>query len=162
MKYLLVFLIFSITKLVSASELDALLMDNCDGPALTVVKKVISWESRGYHKGKIQPWPWTLNVNGRPLFFSSKAQALEVAEYHIVKGAWVDLGFGQVSWNYHHDKFSSVAQALEPSTNIRAACSILNKGFSKHSDTRTAVAYYHRNQLGERAFKYADKVLQSI
>lgn len=93
------------------------------------------------HPEKNRPWPWSVNVNGKSYFFSSKRNAVEFSAKEINKGKSVDIGLMQVNWKWHKQRFSSLSQAFDPVTNLRVAATIL-KQFKRYPKW-VAVGKYH-------------------
>jgi len=90
------------------------------------------------------PWPWTLNVSGRPFFFRSREDAYKAIVYLIQHHQCMfDVGLMQVNWCYNGKRFSSPWDALEPMENIRVAEQILIENYRKSGSPATAVAWYH-------------------
>ena len=110
----------------------------------TVDPKVLAGIAMNESNYAGRPWPWTLNVAGRGYFFKSREGAYRAITYLLSQDRCdFDVGIMQVNWCYHHQRFASPWDALKPSTNIKAAESILNENYSKTHSVAQAVAYYH-------------------
>lgn len=141
---------------------DRILEEECSAVPRDVVMRVITHESKSVYKGKVQPWPWTLNIDGQGYYFESYRLALLAAIKARKEGARrLGLGFGQIEWQYHSGRFSGLAEALKPRENIRAVCEILREAWSSKrvNSWNDAIAYYHRPVLDDISREYAKKVL---
>jgi len=91
-----------------------------------------------------RPWPWTLNVAGRGMYFATREEA-----YAAINGLLAsqrcdfDVGLMQVNWCYHGKRFASPWDALAPATNIRVAEDILTENLRRSGSLMKAVAWYH-------------------
>lgn len=155
------------TVLSEAPPVDAmskLIHAHCDSEVPTViVKKIVTHESKSYYKGKVQPWPWAVNINGVGYYFPTEEAALAAAKKALSHGARrLGLGLGQIEWKYHKNRFENNLKAsLRPDNNINVVCQILREGLNdkRVKSIRSLIAYYHRPVLDDIAFSYADKVL---
>lgn len=94
-------------------------------------------------------WPWTLNVAGRGAFFKSRTDAYQAIRSLLAAGRCdFDVGIMQINWCYHHQRFLSPWEALDPQTNVHVAEDILNENYEKTRSVATAIAYYHSANPG--------------
>lgn len=103
------------------------------------------------------PWPWTLNVAGKPYFFPTRDEACNKALDAIAEhgGKSVDIGFTQNNWGYNGiNYFTSPCDALDPTANLEAAADILRKCYDARKDWIEAAGCYHRPAGGAPAQKY--------
>lgn len=99
-------------------------------------------ESNAAFSGK--PWPWTLNVRGKPLYFPTKAQAVEYLEEEIAAGETrIAVGLMQIYWKYHGNDMPSAAMAIDPVYNLSYGAYYLRTLFERYGDWSTATACYH-------------------
>jgi|GEM_PF-4319925 hypothetical protein len=90
------------------------------------------------------PWPWTLNVAGKPYFFIDRESAWNAAQsltHHQIDN--FDIGLMQVNWHYHHHRFKSTWDALDPKINQRVAETILREQWEVTGHLPSAIARYH-------------------
>lgn len=148
---------------VAASTFEQILAQECSAVPRDVVMKVVTHESKSFYQGRVQPWPWTLNIDGQGYYYASYQLALLAAiKAHRNGASKLGIGFGQIEWKYHKGRFDeNIAAALNPRNNIKAVCQILVEAWgSKRVKTwEDAIAYYHRPVLDDIARKYAEKVL---
>lgn len=94
--------------------------------------------------GRLHPWPWTINAEGRGYFFESKAEAIEFAHGLQARGVRsFDTGCLQVNVMYHPDAFRSLEDAFDPLTNARYAVKFLTELRDKSGSWESASAWYH-------------------
>ncbi len=108
--------------------------------ALTVV------ESGKWHEGYNMrlPWPWALNVEGKPYFFDNKEQAELFLAKNIDQGITsIDIGCGQINWKHHGHYFKKPEYLLNPTYNIAYSAYFLAKNYSETQDWFKAIANYH-------------------
>lgn len=104
-----------------------------------------------------KPWPWTLNVNGKPYFFANKYEAEMFMQKQLNAGVLnIDGGCGQVNWQYHGQHFKKNPKyILNPVYNIAYSAYFLNKHYVEHGNWDIAIAYYHSktSKLGKEYLK---------
>ncbi|MBY4898647.1 transglycosylase SLT domain-containing protein [Cupriavidus sp. AU9028] len=119
----------------------------------------IAMNESGY-RGR--PWPWTLNVAGRGMYFSTRGEAHATIQSLLAQGrSDFDVGLMQVNWRYHGHRFRSPWEALSPATNIRVAEDILAENFRRSGSASKAVAWYH-NANPERGMPYFHRFMKHV
>jgi hypothetical protein len=109
--------------------------------------------------GAMQPWPWTIDVDGVGRFFATKVEAVAATRALEAGGvASIDVGCMQVNLAYHPAAFASLDEAFDPLANALYAARFLNALFRATGDWSAAVAAYH-SQTGEVGAVYKEKVL---
>ncbi|MDR3536949.1 MAG: transglycosylase SLT domain-containing protein [Acetobacteraceae bacterium] len=94
--------------------------------------------------GRLRPWPWTINAEGKGLFFNSKAEAIAAVRVLQADGIRsIDVGCMQVNLMHHPDAFASLDEAFEPRTNANYAGRFLNELSHRSADWLTAAGLYH-------------------
>jgi len=89
-------------------------------------------------------WPWAINHDGRSLYFSTMAEAINHAKSLIDQGKTrFDVGLMQVNWFWNGHRFSSIEQAFNPAANILVADAILQEHYQATSSWIEAVGRYH-------------------
>lgn len=99
------------------------------------------------------PWPWTLNIAGRAVYFGTRVQAYRAAKRLLSKGMTnFDIGIMQISWKHNGWRFTNAWDALQPSINIATAGRILAENYRISRSWRQSVTWYHtRNRArGQR------------
>jgi len=109
--------------------------------------------------GAVQPWPWTINVEGVGEVFDSKQAAIAAVRAHQARGARsIDVGCMQVNLLHHGDAFPSLDQAFDPAANSRYAARFLQQLLAQTGSWPRAVAGYH-SLTPDIGAEYARKVL---
>ena len=107
----------------------------------------------------VRPWPWTLNMAGRGVFFTSRLAAWRALTAWLEQGERsVDVGLMQVSWRYHERRLKTPWQALDPYHNLRVGAGILKACYQTRGDWWMSVGCYHAPRNPERAFRYRGRV----
>ena len=101
-----------------------------------------------------RPWPWTVNMEGRGIWFGSQSQALRYVFNHFKSGARVfDVGCFQINYKWHGASFSSIEEMFDPTENARYAAEFLRKLHDEFGDWPQAVGAYH-SRTQKRAAAY--------
>lgn len=104
------------------------------------------------------PWPWTINAEGEPGVFQTKAQAIAAVRAKQASGvASIDVGCMQVNLLHHPGAFAALEQAFDPAANAAYAARFLTQLFAQTGDWTTATARYH-SATPERGAAYQRKV----
>jgi soluble lytic murein transglycosylase-like protein len=114
------------------------------------------------NKGSLHPY--ALNIEGKTVFASTKAEAMG----HFRKARHdgkrlIDLGCMQVNHHYHGSKFKSPETMLDPQTNIKYAARFLKDLYTSEGSWTAAVARYHaspRNKTAQR--RYICSVIRNL
>ena len=94
--------------------------------------------------GKVRPWPWTINVEGRGEFFASKQQAIDAVRAVQAQGVRsIDVGCMQVNLMHHPNAFASLDAAFDPTANALYAARFLNTLYGGSGSWVQATAAYH-------------------
>ncbi|WP_205635559.1 lysozyme family protein [Aeromonas veronii] len=111
------------------------------------------------NKGRILPWPWTVNHRGTPYRFATRQAMYDFCAALVEKGDYsFDVGGAQVNWYWHSNRFSSLWSATDPLTNLRGAGDYLRENFNSSRDWWYATGKYHNPTDEERASSYRAKV----
>lgn len=96
-------------------------------------------------------WPWTINVNGKGYYFSSKEEAVAAVKKFQSQGATsIDVGCMQVNLKYHGKAFSSVDEAIDPENNVKYSAKFLRTLYSTNgNDWEKAAKRYHSGNPSE-------------
>jgi soluble lytic murein transglycosylase-like protein len=109
------------------------------------------------------PWPWTLNVAGRPARLATRPQAEERLHAVLRSGIRnVDVGPMQINWRYHQDRLGSVRRALDPYWNLRVGAELLAMHYAASREWPVAVGRYHAPSDSRRAARYASQVFDRL
>ncbi len=125
-------------------------------PATVLYAVALTESGAALASGKQQPWPWTLNVEGRPYRFPTRLEAWQALHAHLARGATrIDIGLMQVNWGYHQRALGDPWRALDPYHNLTVGASILRAQYRHAGDWRQAVGRYHAPNHVERADRYS-------
>lgn len=115
---------------------------------------IAATETGRYHRGlgvKV-PWPWVINVEGKPFFFHTKREAVIAVEKFQAQGiSSIDVGCMQVNLRHHPHAFANLSQAFEPSFNVDYAARFLRGHYDETGSWKTAVGRYHSRTPGHAA-----------
>jgi hypothetical protein len=108
---------------------------------------------------QVLPWPWTLNVAGKPYYFENKSDAVTFLKSMLAKGIeQIDIGCAQINWYYHGKKhFKTPEHAFNPLFNAAYAAFFLSQNYNKTKNWDKAVAIYH-SKAEDKGRNYVLKV----
>lgn len=96
----------------------------------------------------VLPYPWTLNVAGRPERHLDADGARAALRRYLHAGVTnVDCGPMQLNWRWHQDRLVTVERALDPYVNLDVGANLLADLRRSHGDWRIAVQLYHAGSL---------------
>jgi hypothetical protein len=76
-------------------------------------------------------WPWTVNDQGKGIWFDRKGDAVRHVEQRLAAGReMIDVGCFQINWRWHGQAFPSVEAAFDPQQNARYAAKFLRELFA--------------------------------
>ena len=112
---------------------------------------------RSPEPGQIEPWPWALNIEGRPFFATSREEATNLLAAH--HGKSIDVGLLQVNARWHGHRVDRLELLLDPETNLGVGAAILKEALAlAPGDLTAGIGRYH-SARPERAKAYARTVL---
>ena len=122
---------------------------------LSVLRAVARTETGRSKNGRLDPWPWTVNMQGAGHWFSSQDEARKFVFRHFKAGARsFDVGCFQINFKWHHQAFQSLDDMFDPVTNARYAARFLTELFDELGSWDAAVGAFH-----SRTPALADKYL---
>lgn len=120
---------------------------------LAVLLAISLTETGRKRDGAFQPWPWTVNMEGKGLWFATQKEAYDYAIGHFNRGARsFDVGCFQINYKWHGRAFDSVEAMFDPLTNARYAAKHLAELFEEKGNWQDAAGAYH-----SRTPKYANR-----
>ena len=83
------------------------------------VLKAISLTETGRKRGaEFRPWPWTVNMEGKGVWFDNEDDARSFVYKHFKRGARsFDVGCFQINYKWHHQNFNSLDEMFDPLIN---------------------------------------------
>ena len=140
-------------KVSAICENAALRISMESGVPLSVLRSISLTETGRLKKGRLEPWPWTVNMEGVGKWFDDYETAKAYVDRHFNRGARsFDVGCFQINYRWHHQAFSSIEQMFEPIENARYAARFLSELHDEFGDWSKAAGAYH-----SRTPKYAHK-----
>lgn len=92
----------------------------------------------------IKPWPWTLNVNGKPHRYATRRQATKALKSYLTQGITnIDIGVMQVNWKYHQRQLLDPSLALDPYFNLDVGAGLLQHEHHLNANWLMAAGHYH-------------------
>lgn len=134
-----------------------------DVPA-AVLYAVALQESGAMLRGRLIPWPWTLNVAGRAERYATRAEACAGIRRALARtpANRIDAGLGQVNLGYHAHRYAHPCDLLDPYRNLAIAAEILQEQHTPDEDWLVAIGRYHRPAGGAPAARYRRSVHQHL
>ncbi|QDL94781.1 lytic transglycosylase domain-containing protein (plasmid) [Paroceanicella profunda] len=124
------------------------------GVPLDVLRAITRTETGRKLEGAFLPWPWTINMEGKGLWFDSPSEALAYARARHAEGARsFDMGCFQVNFRWHGEHFASLDEMMDPLANARYAARFLSELYAESGDWVTAASHYH-SRTPEFASRY--------
>ncbi|MGI9304734.1 MAG: transglycosylase SLT domain-containing protein [Gammaproteobacteria bacterium] len=134
---------------------------DADAPAAVLYAIALTESGRQTAVGR-RPWPWTLNVAGRGLYFANRSSAWRQLQRTFAAHRNVDIGLMQVSWRYHSTTLRSTWHALDPQWNLSVGARILRRCFEERRTWAEAVGCYHAPNNSARANAYRQRVARAL
>jgi hypothetical protein len=115
-------------------------------------------------RGKLIPWPWTLNIAGQAFRFQTRAATCAHLQRALrdIPATRIDAGLGQINVGYHADRFVYPCDLLDPYQNLAIAAAILREHHTHGEDWLLAIGRYHRPAGGPPAERYRRSVHQRL
>ena len=127
------------------------------GVPVSVLKAISLTETGRERGGQIRPWPWTVNMEGKGVWFDSREAALSYVYEHYKRGARsFDVGCFQINYKWHHQHFASIEAMFDPSANAGYAAEFLLSLHGESGDWEAAAGAYH-SRTPEYANRYKAK-----
>ncbi len=123
------------------------------GVPITVLKAISLTETGRKRGGEMRPWPWTVNMEGKGVWFDDQDSAQTYVYKHYKRGARsFDVGCFQLNYKWHHQGFSSIEEMFDPIANAMYAANFLLDLYQEKGNWKDAAGAYH-----SRTPKYANK-----
>lgn len=123
------------------------------GVPLSVLWAISLTETGRKKDGTFEPWPWTVNMEGKGVWFDSDEEARSYVFKNYKRGARsFDVGCFQINYKWHGQNFASIEEMFEPVPNALYAARFLSDLYRELGDWSKAAGAYH-----SRTEKYASK-----
>jgi len=94
--------------------------------------------------GKFEPWPWTVNMEGKGYWFPTRTEAVAFVTQSYAEGARsFDVGCFQINHRWHGQAFTSFDQMFEPLDNAIYAAKFMTSLFNEGGSWAWAAGAYH-------------------
>jgi len=136
-------------------------------PAGVLYAVALTESGKTVSSGHFRPWPWTLNVAGKPKRYTTRKAAWQAINYFMGLGEQsIDIGLMQINWRWHKQSLGSTWQALDPVFNVKLAAKILQQAYLKKGSWPLAIGSYHspgkKPEQKRRARAYAARVIKKM
>lgn len=131
----------------------AQLAANATGVPVSVLYAISLTETGRVKNGAFDPWPWTVNMEGKGVWFENETSARAYVNKEYQRGARsFDVGCFQLNYKWHGHGFSSIREMFDPKTNALYAANFLKELFLEKGNWVDAAGAYH-----SRTPKYATR-----
>lgn len=114
------------------------------GVPVDVLKSITRTETGRTRDGRLEPWPWAVNMQGEGRWFDTMDAALAHVLTNFNQGARnFDVGCFQINYRWHGAAFESLRQMFDPLENARYAASFLARLHDETRDWSQAAGAYH-------------------
>lgn len=114
------------------------------GVPVSVLRAIALTETGRTKHGAFRPWPWTVNMEGRGVWFDTYEEARDyVAQQHARGARSYDVGCFQINYRWHGQHFASVEQMFDPDANAAYAARFLSELYAELGDWSRAAGAYH-------------------
>jgi len=123
------------------------------GVPVSVLQAISLTETGHKRSGVMRPWPWTVNMEGKGVWFDNEDDARAYVYENYKRGARsFDVGCFQINYKWHGQEFASLEEMFNPNPNALYAAKFLLQLFREKGDWSGAAGAYH-----SRTQKYAEK-----
>jgi Transglycosylase SLT domain len=94
--------------------------------------------------GRLRPWPWAINREGKGHWFKSREEALAFGEQSLADGRKsFDVGCVQINYRWHGHAFPSLNDMFDPEWTATYAAQFLRTLYEERGDWSEAAGAYH-------------------
>lgn len=124
------------------------------GVPVTVLQAITRTETGRNKNGAFGPWPWTVNMEGKGVWFETIEDARVYVFKNFKRGARsFDVGCFQINYKWHHKGFSSIDEMFDPTSNALYAARFLKQLYAEYGNWSDAAGAYH-SRTPEHANRY--------
>ncbi|MHA6266145.1 transglycosylase SLT domain-containing protein [Aliiroseovarius sp. CAU 1755] len=114
------------------------------GVPVSVLKTITLVETGRKQTAALQPWPWTVNMEGTGVWFDTFEEAESYVQTHLSRGAEsFDVGCFQINYKWHRQHFTSISEMFDPLPNARYAARFLLELHQEFGAWDAAAGAYH-------------------
>ena len=104
--------------------------------------------------GRLRPYPWAINREGKGFWFKNREEALAFARASVAAGRRsFDVGCFQINYLWHGQNFPSLEAMFDPDTGADYAARFLQSLYAERGNWSAAAGAYH-SQTPSRASVY--------
>ncbi|MHA6264151.1 transglycosylase SLT domain-containing protein [Arenibacterium sp. CAU 1754] len=137
-----------------AGRVDMQVSAMCDQAAVTaardhgvpvdVMRAITRTETGRTVLSELQPWPWTVNMEGAGRWFATKDEARAFVFSQFKRGARsFDVGCFQINYKWHGTAFRSIDEMFDPTSNADYAARFLARLHGELGDWSLAAGAFH-------------------
>jgi hypothetical protein len=114
------------------------------GVPISVLKAISLNETGRKRGGAFRPWPWTVNMEGKGVWFDTEEEARAYALQNHARGARsFDVGCFQINYKWHGENFASIEEMFQPLPNALYAAEFLKRLHAELGSWGKAAGAYH-------------------
>lgn len=130
------------------------------GVPLDVLRAIARTETGRRLEGGFHPWPWTMNIEGRGIWFDTREEAVAHARKTLAGGTTsFDMGCFQINYRWHGQHFETLEAMMDPLVSARYAARFLTELHGETGDWDIAAGHYH-SRLAQFADRYRARFLE--
>lgn len=123
------------------------------GVPVSVLRAISLTETGRKRGGAFRPWPWTVNMEGKGVWFETADEARAYVYKEYKRGARsFDVGCFQINYKWHGKAFRSIEEMFDPLANALYAARFLGELYTEQGSWGKAAGAYH-----SRTPEYADR-----
>ena len=116
---------------------------------VSVLRAITRTETGRSRDGRLEPWPWTVNMEGKGYWFDTADAARAFVYKEFRRGACsFDVGCFQINYKWHGTAFRSIDQMFDPVENALYAARFLGGLHAESGDWSVAAGSYHSRTPG--------------
>lgn len=94
--------------------------------------------------GRLRPWPWAINREGKGFWFQTREEAMAFARRSLAEGRRsFDVSCFQINYHWHGDGFASLESMFDPDVAAAYAARFLRDLYAETGSWSTAAGAYH-------------------
>lgn len=145
---------YSSTDLAGVCDQAAIVASRETGVPVEVLRAISLTETGRKRAGVMRPWPWTVNMEGKGVWFDTEEEARAFAYRNYKRGARsFDVGCFQLNFKWHGQAFSSLEEMFDPVSNAVYAARFMLRLYREKGDWGQAAGAYH-SRTKEYAKRY--------
>jgi len=109
-----------------------------------ILHSVALTETGREQNGRLRPWPWAINREGKGHWFAGREEALEFARQSLADGRTsFDVGCVQINYRWHGHAFPSIEDMFDPEWTATYAAQFLRTLYEERGSWSAAAGAYH-------------------